>query len=246
MAVSYLNSELVNLLDSVSLMTEPSWFETVNNISDISESVQHNALDPSLDVRKLRCLWLISLIQDMRTFMGSSARFYVEWMSTYPFIYGAVRLIDLDFQHVTQNTAPDVVTSGSESDRLFCLFFIAVMMQENIPSMHANPANQSESNDSLARLDIDLMTSRWLWGGSVCDLRTFLNHHLVEFHANGIQKIDYIRGMVDILSSLSIEARRGVEKCLINLLCRSKNKGERFLIDDGWTPDSLLSSMHGQ
>lgn len=227
-------------------MTEPSWFESVNNISDISESVQCNALDPSLDVQKVRCLWLISLIQDMRTFMGSSARFYVEWMSTYSSIYGAVRLIELDFQRVAQNTAPDAVNSASEFDRLFCLFFIVVMMQEGIPSMHTGSANQSESCNSLVRLNIDLTTSRWLWASSVCDLRTFLHHHLVEFHANGIQKIDYIRNMVDVLSCLSIEARIGVEKCLINLLCRSKDKRESFLIDDGWTPDSLLSSVHGQ
>lgn len=227
-------------------MTEPSWFESVNNISDISESIQCNALDPSLDVQKVRCLWLISLIQDMRTFMGSSARAYVDWIPTYSSIYEAVRLIKLDFQRVGKSTASEAVASASDFDRLFCLFFIAVMMQESMPSVHTSPASQSESSNNLDRLNVDLMTSQWLWGSSVCDLRTFLHHHLVEFHANGIQKIDYIRNMVDVLSCLSIEARRGVEKCLINLLCRSKDKRECFLVDDGWTPDSLLSSVHGQ
>lgn len=226
-------------------MTEPSWFESVNHISDISESDQCNALDPSLDVQKVRCLWLVSLIQDMRTFMGSAARFYVEGLSTYPSVYDAVRLIYLNFQLAAQNTAPDAVAPASEFDRLFCLFSVAVMMQEGIPSTHTNSSDLRDSTNSLTRLDIDLMTSQWLWESSVRDLRTFLHHHLVEFHADGFQKIDYITNMADVLNRLSIEARRGVEKCLINLLCRSKDK-ETFLIDDGWTPDSLLSSVHGQ
>lgn len=226
-------------------MTEPSWFESVNHISDISKSFQCDAVDPSLDVQKVRCLWLISLIQDMRTFMGSSARFYAEGLSTYPSLYDAVRMIYLGYQLAAQNTAPDAVNTASDFDRLFCLFTVAVLMQEGLPSTHTNSADHSDSITGLARLDVDLMVSRGLWETSVSDLRVILNNHLVEFHANGLQKIEYITNMADVLNSLSGEAHRGVEKCLINLLCRSKDK-QLFLVDDGWTPDSLLSSVHGQ
>lgn len=177
--------------------------------------------------------------------MGSSARFYVEGLSTFPSIYEAMRLIYLNFQLAAQNTAPDAVNPESVFDRLFCLFTVAVVMQESIPSTHTSSAYQSDCNNSLAPLDIDLMVSRGLWETSVHDLRAILHHHIVELHPDGLQKIHYITNMADVLNSLSIEASRGVEKCLINLLCRSKDK-DLFLIDDGWTPDSLLSSVHGQ
>ena len=47
-------------------MAKPSWFEPTNNISEVSEpSADTFPLDPSMDFQKIRCLWLISFVQDL-------------------------------------------------------------------------------------------------------------------------------------------------------------------------------------
>ncbi|KAJ5721996.1 hypothetical protein N7488_000031 [Penicillium malachiteum] len=61
----------------------------------------------------------------------------------------------------------------------------------------------------------------------------------------GNSKVTYVMDLVQVLGMLSFEARQGVEKCLLNLLYCIGNDNDTLFIDDGWTPDSLLSSMQG-
>lgn len=103
-----------------------------------------------------------------------------------------------------------------------------------------------EIYNDMALLDVALATSRNVWETSVYSLRAFLHHHFVAYHPDGAAKIDYVMKMTDVLGHLSLEARRGVEKCLLNMLCRAREGKIWFSADDGWTPDSLLSSVHGQ
>lgn len=226
-------------------MSKPSWFECTNNISEISEpSANAFSLDPTMDIQKIRCLWLISFIQDMRTFMGFSSRFYVRGLSAYPSLYGAVSLLRDDFQayHLNKSCAHGPELSPSDYDRLTCLFSICLMIQDSISTPMSSPV----PSHGLVMLDEALANSRSLWQASVGNLRPFLLHHMLECHLDGPQKIDYIRRIVEVLSHLSLEAGVGIEKCLLNMLCRTQATQSTFLVDDGWTPDSLLSSMHGQ
>jgi len=201
-----------------------------------------------MDIQKVRCLWLISFIQDMRTFMGFSSRFYVRGLSAYPSIYDAVTLLRDDFQayHANKNTSPGSEMTASDYDRLTCLFSICIMMQDSISSSPRGPMNFPIPSYGLTTLEEALANSRSLWQASVGNLRPFLVRHLVERHLDGPQKVDYIRRMVEVLSHLSLEAGLGVEKCLLNMLCRTQAAQSTFFVDDSWTPDSLLSSMHGQ
>jgi hypothetical protein len=230
-------------------MSKPSWFEPTNNISEISEpSANAYSLDPTMDIQKIRCLWLISFIQDMRTFMGFSSRLYAYGLSTYPSVYDAIALLRDDFQtyHAIKSPSHGREMTASDYDRLTCLFSICLMMQDSISSPPRGPMNSPLPSHDLIVLDEALASSRALWEASVGNLRPFLLNHLMECHLDGMQKIDYVRRMVGVLSHLSLEAGIGVEKCLLNMLCRTQAAQSTFLVDDGWTPDSLLSSMHGQ
>ncbi|KAF7585567.1 hypothetical protein BBP40_010649 [Aspergillus hancockii] len=232
----------------VSLMTRPTWFESTNNLSEISEqSFQNAARVASVDTQKVRCLWLISFIQDMRTLMAFSSRLYMDGLAAYPALYDAVILLRSKFHSVNESPSHGSNFLGSDYDRLACLFSICITMQESIsrpPASLASPTPEIYNDMSL--LDMTLATSRNLWETSVYSLRAFLHQHFVAYHPDGAAKIDYVMKMTDVLGHLSLEARRGVEKCLLNMLCRAREGKVWFLVDDGWTPDSLLSSVHGQ
>ncbi|KAE8309787.1 hypothetical protein BDV41DRAFT_419970 [Aspergillus transmontanensis] len=231
----------------VSLMSKPTWFESSNNISEISEQSFQNAAKAALvDTQKVRCLWLISFIQDMRTLMAFSSRLYMDGLASYPSLYDAVQLLRANF-HLANESPSHTASFPSDYDRLACLFSICITMQESIsrsPVAASLPA--PEIYNDMALLDVALATSRNVWETSVYSLRAFLHHHFVAYHSDGAAKIDYVMKMTDVLGHLSLEARRGVEKCLLNMLCRAREGKMWFLTDDGWTPDSLLSSVHGQ
>ncbi|KAE8376119.1 hypothetical protein BDV26DRAFT_294351 [Aspergillus bertholletiae] len=231
----------------VSLMSKPTWFESSNNISEISEqSFQNAAIAASVDTQKVRCLWLISFIQDMRTLMAFSSRLYMDGLASYPSLYDAVLLLRANFY--LANEGPSHSTSfPSDYDRLACLFSICITMQESISRSPITTALPTpEISNDMALLDVALATSRSVWQTSVYSLRAFLHNHFVTYHPDGAAKIDYVMKMTDVLGHLSLEARRGVEKCLLNMLCRAREGKVWAFTDDGWTPDSLLSSVHGQ
>jgi hypothetical protein len=99
--------------------------------------------------------------------------------------------------------------------------------------------------NALAVLDMSLSAAPTTWKPSIHATRSFLHQHFLRFYASGYQKVDYVMQMTSIISSLSLEAHRGIEQCLLNMLCRSREGGLRFGFDQGETPDSLLSSVHG-
>lgn len=222
-------------------MSRPSWFESTNDISRILESPIHRTIaGASLDLNKIRSLWLISFIQDIRTLMNVASRQYMEGLSIFPSLYHALLLVRMDFENQAQK---NFSFASSSYDRLTCLFSVSVMVQESISSASVIP---STSTDSLALLDASLGASLDTWGSSVHNLTRFLHHHILNFCPDGAHKISYILHTIEVISHLSIEAQRGVEKCLLNILCRSSSGYVMFLADDGWTPDSLLSSVHGR
>jgi len=221
-------------------MSRPSWFEPTNDISSISESPINKTISGAyLDMSKIRSLWLISFIQDMRTLMSVASRLYMDGLSIFPSLYDALLFVRRDFEEQAQS----ICYSASDYERLTCLFSISVMVQESVSS--TAPGRDPSSVNSLALLDASLDAARPSWESSITRLMEFLRNHFLNFYTDGAQKISYILQTVDVITHLSFEALRGVEKCLINMLCRSRNGKVAFLVDDGWTPDSLLSSVHG-
>ncbi|BCR85437.1 uncharacterized protein ACHE_20894A [Aspergillus chevalieri] len=222
----------------VSFMSKPSWFESTNDLSEISEhSIRRSILGSSIDLHKMRCLWLISFIQDMRNLMGMSSQLYMGGLSVYPSLYDAVLFIRNDF--LIEGEAYKTECHESDYDRLTCLFAITIMVQESISLAYAAQSNE------LATLDMSLQTYRHVWEGSIHSLRSFIRNHFLNSYPNGELKIDYVMQMTDIVSHLSLEAHQGIEKCLLNMLCRTWDGRLPFFVDDGGTPDSLLSTVHG-
>ncbi|KAJ9193479.1 transcriptional regulator family: Fungal Specific TF [Paecilomyces variotii] len=245
--------ELVTFL--VSLMSKPSWFDSSNRIWEICEQPFTPDLHPIMgdmeNLHRVRCLWLISFIQDMRTLMGGSSRLYLSGLSFYTAVRDAALLLWADSKHHTYTAMHRPECTPAEFRRLACLFFISVLLQGSMstheyavsPSSPQAPMN-SPVLDDLLLLDTYLDCSRPLWQGSVEKLHTALFRDFTGL-PDGPQKMKYVLNMTDVLRCMSVESRRGVEKCLLNMLCRTKGSELRFSPDDDWTPDSLLSSFHG-
>lgn len=226
-------------------MSRPSWLESTNSLDRISHPLSSPPVmqrTNGLDVQKIRCLWLISFIQDMRTFMGS---FYSTGLARYPTAHAAVELLRQNFQNsamASSSSCPNIMEW--EEELLCCLFSLSVLIQDSISVLSDGASTTANGSSTLDELEIFLRSSQQIWMSSVYSLRIVLFESLTKLFEDGESKINYVTDLVQVLGTLSLEARQGVEKCLLNLLSSLGNNG-RLLIDDCWTPDSLLSSMHG-
>ncbi|PYI09603.1 hypothetical protein BO78DRAFT_404830 [Aspergillus sclerotiicarbonarius CBS 121057] len=226
----------------VSLMSKPSWFESTNDLSEISDhritTTTQSILGSSIDLHKIRCLWLISFIQDMRNLMGMWSRLYLDGLLGFPSLYDAILLVRSSFEHEAEHSLS--AYRPSDYDRLTCLFAICILVQGSVSQAYSGPHN------ALTILDMALETSRSAWETSIHLLHGFLRDHFVQVYPNGARTLDYVTQMTDVVGHLSLEAHQGIEKCLLNMLCRTRGSKLPFYVDDdGGTPDSLLSTVHG-
>ena len=173
--------------------------------------------------------------------MGFSSRFYVQGLSTYPSSYQADFYLRDEFQRSYSTTSFPLGVSPSDYDRLTSLFSICLMMQESISTTPIDAMTNPFWSSGLDLLEQALMQSRGMGDFSVHNLHTFLHCHLVDAYPDGERKIEYARKMTDVLGQVSVEARIGVEKCLLNMLCRTSDARAVFFVDGGWTRDSLWS-----
>lgn len=224
-------------------MSKPSWFDCSNNISELSEQPipaddLHPAGNPE-NLRRVRCLWLISFIQDMRTFLANSPELRANGLRKYTALQDAVLLLRADMKRHMRDPSQEEACSHHEFARLACLFFISVFLQASAP---VDDVTAQHPPSDLAVMDAFLQ-ARDIWSGSVDNLHVALFHHFAELLDNR-QKRDYVLQMTNVLASLSSEARRGVEKCLLHILCQVESSADASSFGD-WTPDSLLSSLRG-
>ncbi|KAH8692229.1 fungal-specific transcription factor domain-containing protein [Talaromyces proteolyticus] len=265
------NWRLGLVLQLISLMSKPSWFFPSNNISEISASIaylssRHEAssfTDPTnnnADIQKLRSLWLISFIQDMRSLMANSSNLQSEGLRHYPSIYEAVNILRTSFFESLQGSS-DPASNLYEHDRITCLFYIGVMIQECVSSRYHNTIatvtsvkptshllldfinNKDASYDRLATLNSAMYEQRSVWRESISQLEAFLLSHFMNQLGN-VNRAQYVLDMTEVLTSLSREARDGVERCLLNMFGGNYSLGEGK--QGGWTVDQLLMSIHGQ
>ncbi|KAK9320202.1 hypothetical protein V1517DRAFT_264826 [Lipomyces orientalis] len=236
-----------------SLMVKPSWFDPSNNIREISQHPLNNSLNSTvasiIDLHKVRCSWLISFTHHIQMLMRSSSQLYQHGLGGFRAVHDAVLQLHFYFQCDARTDVHEVGYATPEDDRLACLFLISVLLQGSLTSTAALPISpgsfSTRPNNSLAILDTSLHESRNLWEGSVGNLRSLLYEHVITV-PDGWMKAKYAMDITDILRHLSLEARRGVEKCLLNILSGTNGAKLRFSHEDSWTPDSLLSSMHGE
>jgi hypothetical protein len=175
--------------------------------------------------------------------MGS---FYTRGLSAYPFTHAAVGLLRDNFLLSIESSTYDYHNTGWEDEMLWCLFCISVLMQESISALSDGDSTTSNGPNTLHELEISLRHSHHMWGRSIHNLRSILYESLTRLFEEGQYKVNYFMDLVQVLGTLSLEARQGVEKCLLNLLyCLGNTENNALLAEDGWSPDSLLSSMHG-
>lgn len=193
----------------------------------------------------VRCLWLLSFVQDMRTFMGS---FCTKKLSPFPFFHDAIDLLRQDFQLSFETCPNKSHVTQHETELLVCVFSISVLVQESLsPLADVETVYQSRQN-ALAEFEEILRDSHQIWRHSAQQLRYMLYNNFIQLYEDGQRQrnMNYTMNLVQVLSTLSLEARQGVEKCLLNLLYQLGNKdSSASLKDDSWSPDSLLSSIHG-
>lgn len=143
-------------------MSHPSWFSPTNDISSISSP---NFL--VTDIKRMRSLWLISFIQDMRNLMSMSLQLYRDGLSMFPALYDAVFFIRADFDadatFFSSASSPPLKTaySSSDYDRLASVFSICLMLQESVSVTFGSPALTATSNDknALAVLNMSLLSA---------------------------------------------------------------------------------------
>ncbi|PHH64642.1 hypothetical protein CDD82_1748 [Ophiocordyceps australis] len=226
----------------VSLMHKPSWFDSSNRIWELSAQPHHHAvLSNQQTLDRVRCLWLISIVQDLRTFMNTCPpQLPMHGLGPHGAIREAMRLVEMDFERAQSPSSPDNTThmDHREYSRLACIFFICVLVQSS-----ASLSSPDPSCSDMARMDAHLDLSRQSWQASVQALYTTIFQHEYDL-ANKAQKADYVLNLTNVLGSRSIQARRGVERCLLHMLC-PKSGSLAADQDCDWTPDELLSTLRG-
>ena len=173
--------------------------------------------------------------------MGSS---YTARLPLFPSLHAAMGLLLNKFMILHKIPSSEMNDPGMEHELLGCLFSVGVVLQESICHL-SEDSFQEHSLNTLSALEDSLRSSQEAWSNSIPNLRFYLYQSFMYLFDSGEFQINYVRELVDVLSTLSLEARQGVEKCLLNLFYSLGGKGDTSLIDDGWTPDSLLSSVHG-
>ncbi|KAK9448229.1 uncharacterized protein V1518DRAFT_433884 [Limtongia smithiae] len=233
--------ELVVFL--VTLMSKPSWFESRNKLTEISRSSMSSLFpDDPFSLDKIRSLWLISFVQDMRVFMSAST---TGKLSSLLKLRDAVLLLRSSFLLSNLDISQELLNSTANYDRLVCLILISVAVHGFLSGIY-DAQEESAGCILLNYLNSALIEAAdHLHGDSVHDLRLLLQLCVTENYVDGQQQINYVLEMSEVMNALSSEARCGIEKCLINLLHRVFDHDSDFIVDDEWTPDSLLASMHG-
>ncbi|KAJ3518215.1 hypothetical protein NM208_g14598 [Fusarium decemcellulare] len=235
----------------VSLMSKPSWFDCSNQIEELSSPHHavhlHPVLGDTVNLRRIRCLWLLSFVQDVGTFRSNSPDIYAHGTTQFPAIQEALGLLK---RHLRQNesgsTREDICTDA-EFTRLACLFFICILLQQSTSdSSSATDAVGSRPYDTqlVAYFNQFLDSARPTWHGSIDNLYKALFNNFDAGGRTGLN-MEYIQNMTGVMASMTGGVRYGVERCLLNILCRTEENGfDAF--DEEWTPDSLLSQIPPQ
>ncbi|KAJ8131730.1 hypothetical protein O1611_g1896 [Lasiodiplodia mahajangana] len=230
----------------VTLMTRPSWFDSSNQLREISQQsiAAHPVLGHLGNLYKTRCLWLLSFMQDMRTFMSHSPEIYNHGLAHYAFIRDALLVVKSDLRVQDAGLQAEDDTNERELIRLACLFYICVMLQGSDTPDAGNPAPMDfYQSYSIASLDQCLARDHAQWQGSIQSLYQSLFHGDIAAQTPP-NKLRYALDLTNVLGSTSPEARQGVERCMLQILCQAAMEA-RTTLDYDWTPDSLLACIEG-
>lgn len=231
-------------MSSITLMAKPSWFDCSNQIWTISMQPLTDHLHPILGSmgtsNRLRSMWLLSFVQDMGTFRSKSPELFLHGLAHYPSIHDALLVLKID---LNQSKAPSELEDGcsqGESTRLACLFFICVLLQAAVSTPEIPPGLTSGLG-TMGSLNAFLDDNRNEWQDSIDDLYATLFRNFAESREM-VAKTDYVLNMTNVIGTMAYKVRRGVERCLVHILCPSGGEVNQAHAAE-WSPDLLLSSI---
>ncbi|KAH6649040.1 hypothetical protein BKA67DRAFT_682151 [Truncatella angustata] len=234
----------------ISLMSKPSWFDSSNETGIVSLATNSTPLIGSTEnLHRLRCLWLLSFVQDMTNFTKRLHMVSPKGLTPLKSVERSVQLLQKSM--LVFNVCLDEIQQGDlAAKQLQCLFFICVLLQDNrhttveanLSSSNKHTSRLTQSVPLIERLDIFLEEHQIYWEQSVVHLHQLLFDNYVD--ADLAKIADYAMHMTEVLLALSTEARYGVQVCLVNILLRDNIEGRDDSLYGDETPDSLLSSLH--
>lgn len=247
---------IIPLHGSISLMSRPSWFYSCNNIDNLSLNTDSALiLGSATNLHNIRCLWLLSFVQDTRIFMDRFRELFDNGLSNLGGLLQAVLLIQMQMLEPGQDEGQGQQTLDQarwEHIRLSCLFFICVLLQTTAPT-NLNASHMTGKNlllplsgdEAPFHLNDFLLAHNYEWQYSLQDLHQLLFSKFATGDVETRRVADYAKQMADILSSMNRESRRGVEICLLNILLDQPGLGPHHTLSVGdETPDSLMSTLH--
>ncbi|KAI0859805.1 tachykinin family protein [Xylaria cubensis] len=234
----------------VTLMARPSWFDSSNQLREISQQsmATHPVLGQLGNLYKTRCLWLLSFMQDMRTFMGNSPEISNHGLAHYTYIRDAILIIRSDLYLHDEDLQDEGDMNERERIRLACLFYICIMLQGSV-SQGYNPDSGNlapvdfHHSYSIMYLDQSLARYHMQWHGSIQSLFHCLFQGEIAAQTPP-SRLQYALDLTNVLGSTSPEARHAVERCMLQILCQALME-IRATLDYDWTPDSLLACIEG-
>lgn len=207
----------------------------------------HPILGHEDSLHRVRSLWLISFIQDLRTLMNNSLETDSHGIAKYTAIQEALAVIRAELPEPDSSASELESCDEREYARLACLLFITMTIQTSINGSASQ--NISElgahglSSSAMNTLETFLYEHGPAWTNSTESLYNLLFYGSTR-NADEVSITSYVLNLATIISYMSLETRRGVERCLLHILRQVPAK-EQNQSEDNWTPDALLSSIHG-
>lgn len=207
----------------------------------------HPVLGHEDSLHRVRSLWLISFIQDLRTLMNNSLETYSYGIAKYTAIQKALAVIRAELPEPDSSASELEGCDEREYARLACLLFITMTIQTSINGAASHNSSESNmhslSSSAMNTLETFLYEHGPAWTNSTEDLYNLLFYGST-WNTDEVSSTSYVLNLATIISYMSLETRRGVERCLLHILRQVPAK-ERNQSEDNWTPDALLSSIHG-
>lgn len=247
-------------------MTKPSWFHAANDITALAAlpsaladapsptPFNHQALaaldaPPDPHEKLLRSLWLLSMVQDTRTLMVSARACSGDRrFAACAALQDALRLLLADLQQDFaacpggEALADPAMHTAREHVRLASIVLLCILMRESVEADGAKGVVGADPAD-LVLVDVQLQDTRPLWLDAT-GLHSILFGRAAAL-PGGDRHARYAENMAVVLLSFSGDARRGVQKCLLRILCEALAIPDAYQWDESWTPDAVLASLRG-
>lgn len=170
-------------------------------------------------------------------------------------IQSAMAILVHDFRQTEETVLEgDESFTKHEFSRIACIFFICVLLQSVSPpptpspssgKRNLQPSSAVENDGSLLIVDALLSESSSKWQMAGQDALYSTLFYGVYDLPDKPKKMEYVLNLTSVLGQMSSEARRGVSKCLLHILYTNQANTDMAYRGKNWTPDSLLSSIHG-